>query len=78
MVADFFAPKFPQCRPEAAVDTWRLVRMGKDDAEDREPLLDDLLEDPIARALMARDGVARGDVERLLARKRRQWFEEQD
>jgi hypothetical protein len=50
--------------------------MASENCGDRpEPPLDDLLEDPIARALMASDRVERRDIERLLARKRRSWFE---
>jgi hypothetical protein len=45
--------------------------------DDREPKLDDLLEDPITRALMASDGIERRDVERLLDRTRRSWFEDE-
>lgn len=75
MVADFLAQKWPHSRRHAAADLWRLVPMESDKAGDPEPPLDDLLEDPIARALMASDGVERRDIERLLALKRRSWFE---
>jgi hypothetical protein len=34
---------------------------------DREPTLKDMLDDPIVHELMARDGVARADVEELMA-----------
>jgi hypothetical protein len=77
MVADFLAQKWPYSCRRAAAGRWRLARMGSSsNTDDSEPPLDDLLEDPIARALMASDGVERRDVERLLARKRRSWFEE--
>ena len=75
MVADFLAQKWPYLRRRAAADAWRSVRMGTDNPRAAEPALDELLEDPIARALMASDGVERRDVECLLARKRRSWFE---
>lgn len=51
-------------------------RMGKECLEALEPHLDDLLDDPVARALMASDGVERRDIERLIALTRRKWFEE--
>lgn len=50
--------------------------MGKESLEALEPRLDDLLDDPVAQALMASDGVERRDVERLIALTRRRWFEE--
>ena len=34
---------------------------------DEEPTLKDMLDDPIVRELMARDGVTRADVEELMA-----------
>ena len=79
MDIDLFALKWPYSRRAFAAEPWRVERMGmgRDDDADREPPLDDLLEDPIARALMASDGVERRDVERLLARKRRLWFEDE-
>jgi hypothetical protein len=76
MIADFLAQKWPSSCRRLAAEGWRLVRMGKDYRRaEPEPPLDELLEDPVARALMASDGVERRDVERLLARKRRSWFE---
>jgi hypothetical protein len=50
--------------------------MAGDDADDCEPPLADLLEDPIVRALMTSDGVERRDIERLLDAKRRAWFDD--
>jgi hypothetical protein len=75
MIADFLAQKWPYSCRRAAAGGGRLARMAKDRTDQGEPPLDELLEDPIARALMASDGVERRDVERLLARKRRSWFE---
>ena len=37
----------------------------------REPLLDELLDDPIVQAVMARDGVDRPTLERLIRRTQR-------
>jgi hypothetical protein len=76
MDIDLFALKWPYSRRAFAAEPWRVERMGRDDHGEREPPLDDLLEDPIARALMASDGVERRDIERLLARQRRRWFED--
>lgn len=76
MVAYLLAQKWPHsCRREAS-EKWRLTRMAKESREALEPRLDDLLDDPVARALMASDGVERRDVERLIALTRRKWFEE--
>lgn len=36
-------------------------------ARNREPTLGEMLEDPIVRLLMARDGIGRPDVENLMA-----------
>jgi hypothetical protein len=77
MVDDRFAQNWPRRRAAAIAEKWRLVRLGRTDGlvEEREPHLDDLLEDPIARALMASDGVERREVERLLAHKRQSWYD---
>ena len=78
MVADFLAQKFPHSRRRGAADPWRIARMDQrpHETDEIEPALDALLEDPIARALMASDGVERRDIERLIARTRRTWFED--
>jgi hypothetical protein len=34
---------------------------------DGEPHLDEMLDDPVIQAVMARDGVARGEIEDLMA-----------
>jgi len=34
---------------------------------DGEPSLDEMLDDPVIQAVMARDGVARGEIEDLVA-----------
>ena len=44
----------------------RRTRLG-----DPEPLVEELLDDPIVQALMARDGVTRPALEALIARLRR-------
>ncbi|MFQ5774947.1 MAG: hypothetical protein ACE5GS_10540 [Kiloniellaceae bacterium] len=36
-----------------------------------EPRLEELLDEPVVRVLMARDGVTRGDLDRLIGRLRR-------
>ena len=77
MPVRFLAQKWPNSCRRAAADAWRAVRMTTDDTRAPEPPLDDLLQDPIARALMASDGVERRDIERLLALKRRSWFEDE-
>ncbi len=38
---------------------------------DPEPRVEELLDDPVLHALMARDGVSRAELERLIARVRR-------
>jgi hypothetical protein len=76
MIAARLAQKWPYSCRRAAVDAWLPVGMAADDAGEREPPLVDLLEDPIVRALMTSDGVERRDLERLLATKRRAWFDE--
>ena len=75
MHADTLAQKWPDSCRRAAADAWRLIGMRTD--HDREPPLDDLLEDPIVRALMASDGVERREIERLLAAKRRSWVRDE-
>lgn len=76
MPADSLAQKWPHSRRREALGSWRRRPMGKESLEALEPRLDDLLDDPVARALMASDGVERRDVERLIALTRRRWFEE--
>jgi hypothetical protein len=46
--------------------------------EHREPPIDELLDDPITRALMAVDRVERGYVEALLRAKRLDWHRHGD
>jgi hypothetical protein len=45
-----------------------------DEPEELEPPLSELLDDPLTRMLMARDGVERDALERLLAAKRAELF----
>ena len=50
---------------------WRLRRLplfADGPMPEREPVLGELLDDPIARQLMASDGVERDDVETLMHR----------
>ena len=43
------------------------MRMKRIENLDGEPSLDEMLDDPVIQAVMARDGVARAEIEDLIA-----------
>jgi len=55
-----------------------MAKPRKTDFSSYEPELDDVLDDPVVRAVMDRDGVGRDDILDLAASARERWGSEDD